>query len=213
MKKKIIIGILLLTLLIVGGYYVIQQLLRDPTRLVNALPEIAKHLEFELEDVRYGHTRAGVKKWELSTRKAKRIKGQDHILLEGVKARIFADGKLESDILIEAESGSYLVESGDIELQGAVEIINQQFQIVTERLHYREAVEEILAPESLLVKSEKLTIKANQATIDLKRQQLHFVGSVKARILFDKISANENKRTKKRKTAHKLKPEIKVNKQ
>ena len=163
----------------------IRQVLRDPSRLLVDLPKIAKHLEFELENVRYGHTRSGVKKWELSTLKARRIKGQDEILLEGVKARIYADGKLESDTQIEAERGSYVVESGDMLLEGRVKIINQQFQILTERLRYQEALEEISAPESLVVSSEKLKIEAARATINLPRQQLHFSGAVRTRIKVD----------------------------
>ena len=160
----------------------VRQVLRDPSRLLVDLPKIARHLEFELENVRYGHTRSGVKKWELSTLKARRIKGQDEILLEGVKARIYADGKLESDTRIEAERGSYVVESGDMRLEGQVKISNQQFQIRTQRLLYQEALEEISAPESLVVNSEKLKIEAARATIDLRRQQLHFSGAVRARI-------------------------------
>ena len=163
----------------------IRQVLRDPSRLLVDLPKIAKHLEFELENVRYGHTRSGVKKWELSTLKAKRIKGQDEILLEGVKAWIYADGKLESDTQIEAERGSYVVESGDMLLEGRVKIINQQFQIMTERLHYQDALEEISAPESLVVNSEKLKIEAARATINLPHQQLHFSGAVRTRIKVD----------------------------
>jgi len=201
-----------LIVLAVGGYYFVQQVLRDPARLVKALPEVVKQLEFELDNVRYGHTRSGVKKWELSTRKAKRIKGQDRIILEGVTARIYADGKLESDTRIEAENGFYLVESGDIELQGAVKIINQQFQIKTERLSYQEAKEEILAPESLVVESEKLTIKANRATIDLRQQQLHFSGSVKARIQLEKISGVAEHGSKDEKTGRKVKPEVDIEK-
>ena len=161
-----------------------MQVLRDPSRLPIDLPKIARHLEFELENVRYGHTRSGVKKWELSALKARRVKGHDEILLEGVKARIYADGKLESDTRIEAERGSYVVESGDMILEGRVKIINQQFQITTQRLRYQEALEEISAPESLVVNSEKLKIEAARATIDLPRQQLHFSGSVRARIRF-----------------------------
>ena len=210
--KKIFIIALLLIVLAGGGYYFVQQVLRDPARLVKALPEVVKQLEFELDNVRYGHTRSGVKKWELSTRKAKRIKGQDKIILEGVTARIYADGKLESDTRIESENGFYLVESGDIELQGSVEIINQQFQIKTERLSYQEAKEEILAPESLVVESEKLTIKANQATIDLRQQQLHFSGSVKARIRLEKISGVAGNGSNDEKTGRKMKPEVDIEK-
>ena len=154
----------------------------DPSRLPIDLPEIAKHIEFELENVRYGHTRSGVKKWELSTLKAKRIKGQDEIILEGVKARIYAEGKLESDTRIEADRGSYVVESGDMQLEGRIKIINRQFQITTERLRYQESLEEILAPESLIVYSEKFKIEAARATIDLARQQIHFKGGIRARI-------------------------------
>jgi len=156
--------------------------LRDPSRLLIALPKIARNLEFELENVRYGHTRSGVKKWELNTLKARRVKGQDKILLEGVKARIYADGKLESDIQIEAGRGSYEVKSGDILLEDRVKIINRQFQIMTKRLLYQEALEEILAPESLVVYSDKLKIEAARATINLALQQLHFSGPVRTRI-------------------------------
>ena len=182
MKKKNLLILLLLLFLSGGVFYLVRQALRDPSRLLVDLPKIAKHLEFELENVRYGHTRSGIKKWELSTLKAKRIKGQDEILLEGVKARIYADGKLESDTQIEADRGSYVIESGDMLLEGQVKIINRQFQITTERLRYQESLEEISAPESLIVNSEKLKIKADRATIDLRRQKLHFSGAVRARI-------------------------------
>jgi LPS export ABC transporter protein LptC len=182
LKKKILLILSLLLFLGGGVFYLVRQVLRDPSRLPIDLPKIARHLEFELENVRYGHTRSGVKKWELSTLKARRIKGRDEILLEGVKARIYADGKLESDTRIEADRGSYVVESGDMRLEGRVKIINRQFQITTERLRYQEALEEISAPESLIVNSEKLKIEADRATIDLRRQQLHFSGAVRARI-------------------------------
>jgi LPS export ABC transporter protein LptC len=212
LKKILVIVLLLIVLAAAGGYYYVQRFLDDPARMVKALPEVVNRIEFELDNVRYGHTRSGVKKWELSTRKAKRIKGQDGIILEGVTARIYAEGKLDSDTRIEADKGSYQVESGDIELQGTVKIINQQFQIETERLSYKEAREEIMAPESLVVRSEKLTIKANRATIDLKKQQLHFSGSVKARIQPGKISAAAGNAGNK-KIVHKLKPDIDVKKQ
>lgn len=201
--KKIIIIAVFLALLAGGGYFFVRRALRDPVKLAKNLPEIVKHIEFELDNVRYGHTRAGVKKWELSTRKAKRIKGEDRILLEGVTARIFADGKLDSDTRIEAEKGSYQVENGNMELQGAVKIVNRQFEIATERLSYDEKTETIQAPESLQVKSEKLCIKANRAVIDLKRQQLHFSGAVKARIRpgFKSPAAGQVKKTG-QKSAH-----------
>ena len=180
--KKLFIVLFLLLGLVGGIFYLVRQVLLDPSRLPIDLPEIAKHLEFELENVRYGHTRSGVKKWELSTLKAKRIKGQDEIILEGVKARIFAEGKLDSDTRIEADRGSYVVESGDMQLEGRIKIINRQFQITTERLRYQESLEAISAPESLIVHSEKIRIEAARATIDLSRQQLHFTGGVRARI-------------------------------
>ncbi|MEA3347769.1 MAG: LPS export ABC transporter periplasmic protein LptC [Pseudomonadota bacterium] len=180
--KKLFIVLFLLLGLFGGIFYLVRQLLLDPSRLPIDLPEIARHLEFELENVRYGHTRSGVKKWELSTLKAKRIKGQDEIILEGVKARIYAEGKLESDTRIEADRGSYVVESGDMQLEGRIKIINRQFQITTERLRYQESLEEILAPESLIVYSKKFKIEAARATIDLARQQIHFRGGIRARI-------------------------------
>jgi len=212
--KKIFVIVIILIAIAAGGYYLVQRLLRDPAQLVKNLPEIAKHLEFELDNVRYGHTRLGVKKWELNTRKAKRIKGQKNILLEGVTARIFADGKLKDDTRIQADRGSYLVDRGDMELQGAVKIKNKQFNIETERLLYRADSEQIEAPEKVLVESEKLNIKANRATIDLKQQQLHFSGAVKATIRLDKKLPAEKKSKKliKNKIGHKSKPEVKVRK-
>lgn len=219
MKKILIIAFILLSIA-VGGYYFVRQLLRDPAQLVKNLPEIARHLEFELDNVRYGHTRLGVKKWELSTRRAKRIKGQKNILLEGVTARIYAEGKLKGDTRILADTGSYLVDSGDMELQGAVKIENQQFNIATERLIYQAESEKIEAPESVLVESEKLTIKANQATIDLRQQQLHFSGAVRASIRIDKKvvtaknmeDAKKSERSIKEKVDNKSKPEVHIKK-
>ncbi len=218
--KKIFVIVLILIGIAAGGYYLVQRLLRDPAQLVKNLPEIAKHLEFELDNVRYGHTRLGVKKWELSTRKAKRIKGQKNILLEGVTARIYADGKLKDDTRIQADTGSYLVDRGDMELQGAVKIENKQFNIETERLFYRADLEKIEAPDRVSVESEKLSIKANKATIDLKQQQFHFSGAVKATIRLDKKPAavknekpaKKSQKLTKHKIGHKSKPEIKVEK-
>ncbi len=224
--KKILVIALILVGIITGGYYYVQHLMRDPAKLVKNLPEIAKHLEFELDNVRYGHTRLGVKKWELSTRKAKRVKGQKNILLEGINARIYADGKLKGDTRIQAEKGSYLVDSGDMELQGAVRIINKQFNIETQRLLYNADLEKIEAPEKVAVESEKLSLKADRATIDLKQQQLHFAGAVKAVIRIagkpvsgrEAESANSGKPAKDKKRAlakkmeYKTRPEVKVGK-
>ncbi len=207
--KKLFIIIFLLLALGTGGFYLVRQVLRDPSKLPIDLPTIAKHLEFELENVRYGHTREGVKKWDLSTRKARRIKGQAEIILEGVKARIYSGGKLESDTQIEAERGSYVVESGDMRLEGQVKIINPQFQIETQSLRYQEALEEISAPESLVVNSEKLKIEAARATIDIPRQQLHFRGGVRARISLtvDQPEVKSEEKSKSDKSS--MKPEIK----
>ena len=172
----------MLLVLASAGFYLAKQVLDDPTRLPVDLPTIAKHLEFELENVRYGHTRSGIKKWDLSTRKARRVKGQPEIQLEGVKARIYAEGKLKSDTQIEAQRGSYVVESGDMKLEGEVKITNPQFEIMTRSLSYQVSSGEVTAPDSLVVESEKLKIEAARATIDIERQQLHFRGRVRAHI-------------------------------
>ncbi|MBN2808046.1 MAG: LPS export ABC transporter periplasmic protein LptC [Deltaproteobacteria bacterium] len=183
--KKLAVALLLLLLLLGGGYLLVRRWLHDPAKLPLDLPRIAKNIEFELENVRYGHTQAGVKKWDLSSLKARRIKGQPEIQLEGVKARIYAQGKLESDTTIEAERGSYVVENGDMVLEGQVRITNPQFQIATRKLLYQAVSGEITAPESLVVDSEKLKIEAARATIEIESQLLHFAGGVKAHLRVD----------------------------
>ncbi|HDS17178.1 MAG TPA: LPS export ABC transporter periplasmic protein LptC [Proteobacteria bacterium] len=182
MKKKILIMLLALLLLVAVGAYLGFRLARDSGRLPELLPELARHLEFELENVRYAHSRAGLKKWELSAARARRLKGAEEIRLEEIKARLFAEGKLESDTGIEAERGFYVVASGDMELEGRIRVVSQQFQITTERLCYREAEEEIQAPGKIFVESEKLDISADSAVIDLPGQKLRMQGRVQAHL-------------------------------
>ena len=166
-----------------AGVLTVRLFLSKTPKLVKALPEIARHLEFELENVRYAHTRSGVKKWELSTDRARRLKNSDEIELSGVKARVYADGRLESDTVIQAVGGAYKVDSGDMVLSGDIHILNPEFSITTSKIEYYEATELISAPEKLTFNSEKLTIEANRARLDLPRQQLHMEGQVKARFL------------------------------
>lgn len=189
--KKILIAIIVLFFLVIAGLYYYQSYIKhlSPAEVVDKLPEIAKNLDFELDNVRYTHTRSGVKKWELSTHKAKRVKGQNKIILEGVEAWIFSGGKLKSDTHILADQGSYLVKSGDISLDGKIRIINKDFEIETNHLNYYESREQITAPQELKVKSESLLIQAAKAEIDLKNQTLHFSGGVRTRINLGKIKS------------------------
>ena len=159
--------------------------------MVDKLPEIAKNLDFELDNVRYTHTRSGVKKWELSTHKAKRVKGENKIILEGVEAWIYSGGKLKSDTHILADQGSYLVKTGDIALTGGIKIINKDFTIETDQLNYNESQELITAPDNLKVTSKTLLIKAARADIDLKNQKLHFSGGVRTRIDLEQIKSQK----------------------
>ncbi|MBN2706614.1 MAG: LPS export ABC transporter periplasmic protein LptC [Deltaproteobacteria bacterium] len=185
MKKKILIMLFSLLLLAAFGAYFRFRLALDPGRLPEMLPELARHLEFELENVRYAHSRAGLKKWELSAARARRLKGKEEIRLEGINARLFAEGKLESDTRIEAERGFYVVASGDMELEGRIRVVSRQFLITTERLRYREAREEIQAPGKIFVESEKLDISADSAVIDLPGQKLRMQGRVHAHLRLD----------------------------
>lgn len=185
MKLKTRLGLFFVAVgLLAGlaGWLTVRFFLFRPEALPEVLPEIARNLEFELDNVRYTHTRAGVKKWELSTDKARRIKGRDEIELIGVKARIYAEGKLDSDTLITAAAGAYKVDSGDMTLSGKVLIVNPEFEIRTARLAYHEATEQISAPERLFLESEKLKIAADQARIDLPRGLLTMQGRVEARL-------------------------------
>ena len=187
--KKLLILFTALLILASGGIYLYRSYLAglSPSEVVEHLPEIAKNLEFELDNVRYTHTRSGVKKWELSTHKAKRIKGQGKIILEGVEAWIFSGGKLKNDTHILANQGSYLVKTGDISLSGRIRIVNKDFTITTEHLDYFESRNQIIAYGKLLVKNDSLVIKANRAKIDLKAQLIHFSGGVRTTINLDTL--------------------------
>jgi len=161
----------------------------NPADVARHLPELAKNLDFELDNVRYTHTRSGVKKWELSTHKAKRVKGQDKIILEGVEARIFSGGRLKSEVHILADRGSYQVKSGNISLYGRIRIMSKDFEIDTGRLDYFEDRDLIVAPDRLTVKSKSLTISAPKAEIKIKSQSIHFFGGVKSRIKPDSLKS------------------------
>ena len=170
----------------------VRQTLHDPSLISEKLPEIAKNLEFELDNVRYSHTRSGIKKWELSAHKAKRIKGRDEIIIEGVEAWIYASGKLKSDTHIKADLGSYLVKSGDISLSGHVSIDNEQLHISTQQLRYMESSDTIVAPQQLKVQNDKLQIEAGSARIDLNSRVLHFSGGVKTTLYLHGFTASAN---------------------
>ncbi len=178
MKKYLLLGTSLILIAVLSFFFWVRQTFRTPSFTPANLPEIARNLEFELENVRYSHTRSGIKKWELSALKAKRIKGKNEIIIEGVEAWIYASGKLKSDTHIGADQGSYLVKSGDISLSGNVSIVNEQFHIMTDQLKYLESSDTIVAPQQLKVENDRLRIVAGSARIDLNSRILHFSGGV-----------------------------------
>ena len=192
MKKLLVILLLLLISAAVAFYLYRSYLYRmTAAEVAKKLPEIAKNLDFELDNVKYTHTRSGVKKWELSSRKAKRVKGENKIILEGVEAWIYPRGKLKSETHVLADSGSYQVETGDISLSGNVRIANKDLKIVTDELSYNESQDHIDAPGKVSVNNDTLSIKALRAQIDLKKQQIIFSGRVKTRLYLNKIKSGK----------------------
>jgi LPS export ABC transporter protein LptC len=192
LKKYLTLVLSVILIAALSFFFWIRQALYHPSSIPEKLPEIAKNLEFELDNVRYSHTRSGIKKWELSTRKAKRIKGNNEIIIEGVEAWIYASGKIKSDTHIKADHGSYLVKSGNISLSGNVTIDNEQFRISTQQLLYLETSDKILAPKQLKVLNDRLHIVAGSAEINLKARTLHFSGGVNSTLFLQGSNPTNN---------------------
>ena len=179
MKKTLLAAFFLV--LCIAVFFYIRQIAeyRTPRRLVEKLPMIAQNLEFQLDNVRYTHTRSGQKKWELTARKAIRHKHSLKIVLEQVEAWIYPTGKLKNATHITAQQGTYQVKSGDIFLQGSIRIVNPEFTISTTRVIYNESAGTIIAPGGISLQNPKFNMTAGRCLIVLDAHNLQCSHGVK----------------------------------
>ncbi len=142
------------------------------------LPTIAKHLEFELNDAHYTHSKAGRKRWELTAAKAQKEKGSRAITLFRLVVNLYAnDG---SKTLVTADQGTYDTETGDITLKNHVRINNPEYTIVTDELVYHDREEKVLINRPIKIAYGRLTLEAARAFMLIPARTLHFSGGVTA---------------------------------
>ena len=191
MKKFFIIILIIFVLVAIFIYFQFRSTLKNPRTLVDKLPDIAKNLDFQLDDVRYTHSRSGQKKWELKAHKAIRHKNSNTIVLQQIEAWIYPIGRLEGPTHITADSGSYEVNSGNISLSGNILIDNKDFSIATTALQYDEHQNMIVAPKNIHLANPKLSVSAGKALIDLKSQRLTFTHRVNTTINLARMHSTE----------------------
>lgn len=144
------------------------------------LPAIARQLEFEINDAHYTHSKSGKKRWELTAAKAQRNKGSDNIILTDIHAIIFAgDG---SQTVVTADQGSYNTINNNVSLSGHIRIKNAHDTIKTEELTYLDKKEQIIINKPVSIDRTGFSIKAEHASMEVRKNRFHFFGEVKAHI-------------------------------
>ncbi|MBN2889456.1 MAG: LPS export ABC transporter periplasmic protein LptC [Deltaproteobacteria bacterium] len=144
------------------------------------LPAIARHLEFELNDAHYTHSKSGTKRWELTAAKAQRQKGSETIEMIDLAITLFADdGSLTT---IVADQGAYTTNTGDIKLQKNIVITSPTYTITTDNLTYLDQQEKLIIKDRITVLRDGFALKAAGASMEVPKNIFHFTGGVSATI-------------------------------
>lgn len=147
----------------------------DP--LVEALPV---DTDLSLQDIHYTETSGGLPRWTLTAKSAAYDAGQGKSAVQNVRLEFF-DKQGKEQMVLTADQGFWLSETGEIEVQGNVVITtNEGYIFHTEQLHYFSKVNELTTDESVQVNKGPVKLTATGMRYRLKDRFLRLNSQVRA---------------------------------
>ena len=169
-KKRSFLYILLsLPLLILIVSLIQNTWLRKKEAVLDLLPLV--NADMQLGSAHFTQSEEGVKKWDLVADDVKYFKGNDQMLLTGLKVSYFSEQN--EPVVIESKEGRFNSKSGDIEVFGDVIVRSADGDTLsTDVLKYSSDSELVTTDEEITLKSGSTTIKGKGLTMDIKNNRV-----------------------------------------
>ncbi len=150
-----------------------------PETVVDSLPANA---DLSLQDIQYTETSEGVRRWTLTAKSGAYEAGQGKSAVQDMRLEFF-DKQGQEQMVLTADQGVWLSETGEIEAQGnVVAKTTEGYTLYTEQLAYSSETDQITTHQAVRVKKDSIDLFAHGMRYELKDRRLTLNSQV--RVLF-----------------------------
>jgi LPS export ABC transporter protein LptC len=182
-RKLNIRNLLALVILVLAGALTITVV----RNFQGALPEedleaLPRHIDLSLKEIRYTETSDGLRRWTLVADSAAHSVSEGVSRIENIQMS-FYDAQGAEDVTLVARSGSFKVDSREVEVHGDVVVKSSQgFALYTEQLTYRETDRMIRTDAPVRMVSDRMALTGNGMLLSVVDHNLVLLSAVRARI-------------------------------
>lgn len=152
-----------------------------------ALPEedleaLPRNIDLALKEIRYTETSDGIRRWTLVADSAAHSVSEGVSRIENVQMT-FYDRQGAEDVVLSARSGSFRVDTREVEVHGDVEIKSSRgYALYTEQLNYSEADRVVRTAASVRMVSAGMELTGKGMRLNVVDHTLVLLSAVRARI-------------------------------
>lgn len=148
-----------------------------PDPVINSLPANA---DLSLQDIQYTETSEGIRRWTLTAKSGAYEAGQGKSAVQDMRLEIF-DKQGREQMVLTADHGVWLSETGEIEAQGNVVVkTTEGYTLYTEQLGYSTRNDQVSTDQAVRVKKDSVELFAHGMRYGLKDRRLTLISQVRA---------------------------------
>jgi len=179
--KYLLVSFIVLILVVIGTIFIGYRRISDQPGLL--LSAIGDNVNVSLGSIQHTATRDGIKEWTLEAESARLIETKKHMVLTGLSVIYFTKG---GEVYLTANEGTLNTRTNDIEVTGNVVLINEPYELQTEKLNYEHKKRMIYANGPVRIISTKSYLGADAMSFDINANEVQFKGNVEG-IFAEKI--------------------------
>lgn len=151
----------------------------SPEEALEALP---RNIDLSLKEIRYTETSDGRRRWMLVADSAAHSVGEGLTRIENIRMT-FYDRQDAEDVILTARSGTFRVESREVEVHGDVVVKSPRgFALYTEHLTYGEADRVIRTAAPVRMVSDRMELTGKGMRLSVVDHTLELLSAVRARV-------------------------------
>lgn len=151
----------------------------SPEEALEALP---RNIDLSLKEIRYTETSDGRRRWMLVADSAAHSVGEGLTRIENIRMT-FYDRQDAEDVILTARSGTFRVESREVEVHGDVVVKSPRgFALYTEHLTYGEADRVIRTAAPVRMVSDRMELTGKGMRLNVVDHTLELLSAVRARV-------------------------------
>lgn len=185
MRRKTLINTLLIgavgLLLALALFFSIRY---QVTKTAPAPAETPKRSRADLSINQFHHTakKDGRTEWILDAKEAQYFKNNSQVRLKQVNLKYFPESE-HPETHLTADKGRLYLDSNDMAISGDVVVENRKWRLESETLHYTHDSNIIASKTPVQIKGERLRLRADAMTLNIKTGQLICRGNVEGTLI------------------------------